>query len=168
MAKKGRGRVHKRKLASGRTDLFQNDLSSVELDPEHPYSRRDVEVKGKVRVWYDCCLLKRLHCCEWFVVLFSVLSLFYLRNYVFQSDKKCEMTSSYMISLHIDLNEAAKWVDIIPPPALLDSLSRLRTHSYEIQNGDDIWPNLRRSIIEFIKVQGLKLGKNSRLVFSYW
>ena len=32
-------------------------------------------------------------------------------------------------------------------------------HSYKIQNGDDIWPNLRRFIVEFMKVQGLKTWK---------
>ena len=43
---------------------------------------------------------------------------FNLRNFIFQSAMKCEMTSFNMTSLHVDLNEAAK------------------------QNGDDIWPNL--------------------------
>ena len=32
----------------------------------------------------------------------------------FPSAKKCEMTSVCMTSLHVDLNEAAKCVDIIP------------------------------------------------------
>ena len=35
-----------------------------------------------------------------------------LRNYIFQSAKKCEMTSFSLTSLHVDLNEAAKCVDI--------------------------------------------------------
>ena len=45
---------------------------------------------------------------------------------MFQSAKKCEMTSFSMTSLHVDLNEPAKCVDIIPL-TLLASLSRLRT-----------------------------------------
>ena len=39
---------------------------------------------------------------------------FNLRNYIFQSAKKCEMTSSYMTSLHVDLNKAGECVNIIP------------------------------------------------------
>ena len=49
-----------------------------------------------------------------------------LRNYIFQSDKKCEMTSFYIMSLNVDLNVAAK-SDGITPLTLLASLSRLRT-----------------------------------------
>ena len=45
---------------------------------------------------------------------FSIVFSFNLRNYIFQSAKKCEMTSFYMTSLHVELNEAAKCVDIIP------------------------------------------------------
>ena len=33
---------------------------------------------------------------------------FNLRNYIFQSARKCEMTSFSLTSLHVDLNEAAK------------------------------------------------------------
>ena len=40
----------------------------------------------------------------------------------------------------------------------LASLSRL-THSNKIQNGDDIWPNLRRFIYQFIKFGGIKTWK---------
>ena len=36
---------------------------------------------------------------------------------------------------------------------------RTFAHSYEIQNGDDIWPNLRRLIVKFLKVQGMKTRK---------
>ena len=36
---------------------------------------------------------------------------FNLRNNIFQSAKKCEMTSSSMTSLHIDLKEAANRID---------------------------------------------------------
>ena len=54
---------------------------------------------------------------------------FNLRNDIFQSAKKCEMTSFCMTSLHVDLNEAAKCVDIIPY-TLLASLSYLHTHSH--------------------------------------
>ena len=43
-----------------------------------------------------------------------------------QSAKKCEMTSFSMTSLHVDLNEAAKCVEIIPP-TLLASFSSLPT-----------------------------------------
>ena len=46
---------------------------------------------------------------------FSIVFSFNLRHYIFQSSKKCEMTSFYMTSLDVDLNEAAKCVDIIPP-----------------------------------------------------
>ena len=58
--------------------------------------------------------------------LFSIFFSFNLRNYIFQSAKKCEMTSFYMTSLHVDSNEAAKCVDIIPL-TLLAFVSRLRT-----------------------------------------
>ena len=56
------------------------------------------------------------------------------------------MTSFSMTSLHVDLNEAAKRVDIIPF-TLLASLSRLPT-LVQIENGNDIWPNLRRFIVQ--------------------
>ena len=62
-----------------------------------------------------------------------------------------------MTSLHVDLNEAAKYVDIIPL-TLLASLSRLRT-LVQIQNGDDIWPNLRRFITKIMKVGGIEIWK---------
>ena len=51
---------------------------------------------------------------------------FNLRNYIFHSAKECEMASFSMISLHVDLNEAAKCVDVILI-TLLASLPRLRT-----------------------------------------
>ena len=57
---------------------------------------------------------------------FSIVSSFNLRDYIFQSAKECEMTSFCMTSLHVDLNEAAKRFDIIPP-TLLASLSCIRT-----------------------------------------
>ena len=44
------------------------------------------------------------------------------KNQRFQSAKKCKMTSFYMISLNVDLNEAAKFVDIIPLTLLASSL----------------------------------------------
>ena len=72
-----------------------------------------------------------------------------LRNYIFQSAKKCEMTSFSMTSPHVDLNLAAK---------LLVSLSRLCT-LVQIQNSDDIWPSLRRFINQFMKVGGIKTWK---------
>ena len=80
-----------------------------------------------------------------------------LQNYIFRSAKKSEMTSFYMTLLHVDLNEAAKCVDIIPL-TLQASISHLRT-LVQIQNGDDIWPNLRRLINKLIKVGGLKTRK---------
>ena len=36
---------------------------------------------------------------------------------------------------------------------------RVFAHSYKIQNCDDIWPNLQRLNVEFMKVQGLKTWK---------
>ena len=36
---------------------------------------------------------------------------------------------------------------------------RAFAHSYKIQNGDDIWPNLRRLIVEFMKVRGMTTWK---------
>ena len=83
---------------------------------------------------------------------------FNLQNNIFQSSKKCEMTSFYMTSLHVDLNEAAKCFDIIRL-TLLASLSRLRTVSYKIQNGDHNGPNLRKFINQFMKVRGIKTWK---------
>ena len=38
---------------------------------------------------------------------FTIFSPFNLKNYIFQSAKKCEMTSFSTASLHVDLNEAA-------------------------------------------------------------
>ena len=60
------------------------------------------------------------------VVLFSIFSSFNLRNSIFQSAKKCEMTSFYVTSLHVDLNAAARCVDI-RLLTLLASLSQLRS-----------------------------------------
>ena len=67
------------------------------------------------------------------------------------------MTSFYMTSLQVDLNEAANCVDIIPF-TLLAALPRLHTLT-QIQNGDDIWSNLRRFINQFMKVGGIKTWK---------
>ena len=47
-------------------------------------------------------------------ILSSIFFSFNLRNYIFQSAKKCEIPSFYMTSLHVDLNEAAKCIDITP------------------------------------------------------
>ena len=60
------------------------------------------------------------------VPISSQKGVLFLRHPVFQSAKKCEMTSFCMTLLHADLNEAAKCVDIIPL-TLLASLSHLRT-----------------------------------------
>ena len=57
------------------------------------------------------------------------------------------MASYSMTSLHVDLNDAAKCVD------------REFAHSYKIQNGDDIWPNLRKFINQFMKVGEIKTWK---------
>ena len=66
------------------------------------------------------------------------------------------MSSIYMTFLRVNLNEAAKCVDVILL-TLLASLSRLLAL---VQNtnwfGDDIWPNLRRFINQFMKVGGIK------------
>ena len=67
------------------------------------------------------------------------------------------MMSFSMTSFHVDLNEAAKCVDIITS-TLLASLLRLRTLVRKTK-GDDIWPNLRRLIVEFMKVRGMKARK---------
>ena len=56
-----------------------------------------------------------------------------------------------------NLKEAAKCVDIIPS-TLLASISSLRT-LVQIQNGNDIWPNLRRLIVKFMKIQATKTWK---------
>ena len=47
---------------------------------------------------------------------------------------------------------------LIIPFTLLSSLSHLRTLE-KIRNGDDIWPNLRRFINQFMKVGGIKTRK---------
>ena len=60
---------------------------------------------------------------------FFKFSAFNLRNYIFQSTKKCKMTSFSMTSLHADLNEAPKCVDIIPT-TFAASLSHLRWRRY--------------------------------------
>ena len=65
--------------------------------------------------------------------------------FIFQSAKK----SFYVKSLHIDLNKVAKFVDI--------------AYSNKIQNGDDIWPNLLRFTVQFMKFEASNLGK-TRLV----
>ena len=67
------------------------------------------------------------------------------------------MKSFSTTSLHVDLSEAAKCVDIIPF-TLLASLSRLRT-LVQNTNGNDIWPNLRRFINQFMKVGGIETWK---------
>ena len=59
-----------------------------------------------------------------------------------------------MTSPQVDLNKAAKCVDIITLK-LLASLSSL----YEIQNCGDIWPNLQRFINQFMKEGGIKTWK---------
>ena len=61
--------------------------------------------------------------------IFSTFVSFNLRNYIFQCAKKCEMTSSYMTSLHVDLNEAAKCVDIIPHATHIASLLIAPSHT---------------------------------------
>ena len=70
------------------------------------------------------------------------------------------MTSFYITSLHVDLSEAAKCVDIIPL-ILLASSSRPRilVCTYKMQSGDDIWHNLRKYINQFMKAGGIKTWK---------
>ena len=67
------------------------------------------------------------------------------------------MTSFSMTSLHVDLNDAAKCVDYYTTHIgiLVASFSRLR----KIQNGDDVWPYLRRFINQFMKIAGVKTWK---------
>ena len=67
------------------------------------------------------------------------------------------MTTFFMTSFHVDLNEADKCVDIIPL-TLLASLLHLRT-LVQNTNGDHIWPNLRRFINQFMKVGGIRTWK---------
>ena len=52
------------------------------------------------------------------LILFS----FNRQNYIYQSAKKSEIMSFPMTSLHVDLNEAAKCVDIIPQTHVPTSL----------------------------------------------
>ena len=54
------------------------------------------------------------------------------------------MTSFCMTSIHVDPNEAAY---------------RAFAHLHKIQNVDDIWPKVRRLIIELMKVRGMKTWK---------
>ena len=65
----------------------------------------------------------------WCVVLFSIFFSFNLRSYIFQSANKCEMTSFSMTSLHVDLNEAARCVDIIPFTLLVPLIAPSRTRT---------------------------------------
>ena len=45
---------------------------------------------------------------------------------------------------------------------------RAFTHSNKIQNGGDIWPNLRRLMVEFMKVRGMKTWKELTIGVSSW
>ena len=89
-------------------------------------------------------------------VFFNFFS-FNLRNHIFQSAKKYKMTSFCMTSLHVHLNEAAKCVAIISP-TLLAPLWHLRK-IVQKQNGDDVWPNLRRLMVDLTKVRGMTTWK---------
>ena len=82
-------------------------------------------LKVQVRGWYNYCLFKRLHYSEWCLVHFSTFSSFDLRNYICQSAKK----SFYTTSLHVDLNEAAKCVDIKPYTTHITSLLIAPSHT---------------------------------------
>ena len=57
---------------------------------------------------------------------------FNLRNYIFQSAKKCVMASFCLTSLHVDLSEAAKCVDIVLPTLHCQPPYRPFAHSYNI------------------------------------
>ena len=61
--------------------------------------------------------------------LFQFFSLLFCETTYFKSAKKCEMASFCMTSLHVDLNEAAKYVDIITThiASLLIAPSHTRT-----------------------------------------
>ena len=72
-----------------------------------------------------------------------------------------------MTSLHVDVNEAAKYVDIIPP-TLLASLSHFRIKykmatiiglTYEDFVESSILDAKSSIIVEFMKFQGLKAWK---------
>ena len=67
------------------------------------------------------------------------------------------MTSSSMTALHVDLNEAAKCVDIILL-TLLASIPHLGPFEQNT-NGEDICPNLRRFMNKFMKVGGITTWK---------
>ena len=82
----------------------------------HNHSSKDKSGVGMLLDYSrDCTVMNGV--CYFFSIFFS----FNLRNYIFPSAQKCEMTS-----LHVDLNEAANCVDIMPL-TLLAYLSRLRT-----------------------------------------
>ena len=101
------------------------------------------------------------------VQYFFQFFLFNQRNYIFQSAKKCEMTSFYMTSLHVDPNEAAKCVDITPL-TLLVSLSIFTTRIQlffkyylvcsDINEGFDIGYFFFTSTLEFLFCITLRLG----------
>ena len=67
------------------------------------------------------------------------------------------MMSFSKMSIHVNQNKAARCVDVTPL-TLLASLPRLR-NSYKILNAEDIWPDLRRIISQFMKVGGIKTCK---------
>ena len=93
--------------------------------------------KSEVVIIVDYSRFKILHRCEWRVSTFFNFFSFNLRDFIFQSAKKCEMTSFYMTSLHLDPNEAAKCVDAYCAFA----------HSYEIHNGDNFGLTYEDSLI---------------------
>ena len=62
--------------------------------------------------------------------LFSIVFSFNLQNCIFQPAMKSEMTSFCRTSLHVDLNEAVKCVDIIPSLHIASLLLEpLHTHA---------------------------------------
>ena len=87
-------------------------------------------------------------------MVFSTFFSLIVRKYIFQSAKKCEVTTFYMTSLQVDLNKAAKCVDIIPL-TLLASISRFRAL---VQNTK--WQRYFFSISRrFMKVGGIKIWR---------
>ena len=65
------------------------------------------DFKGQIREYSRDYTV--VNCVQYF---FQFLFFFNLRSYVFQSAKKCEMTSFSMTSLLVHVNEASKCVDI--------------------------------------------------------
>ena len=97
--------------------MINNDINSwhdkirfrIQFDKKKELLQGCLKDKSGVGIIVD---YSRDYCCEWCVVLYPIFFSFNLRNFIFQSATKCEVTSFTITSLHVDLNEAAKCVDI--------------------------------------------------------